>query len=83
MRRHWLIDRRTCLKGLGVAMALPLLETMGWAETPKIGGFKAPVRLFPRFGGVALHHRNGVEHLGRNGAGVAIHFDEARHKIIV
>ena len=45
MRRHWLIDRRTCLKGLGVAMALPLLETMGWAETPKIGGFKAPVRL--------------------------------------
>jgi hypothetical protein len=45
MRKNWLIDRRTCLKGLGVAMALPLLETMGWAETPKAGGFKAPVRL--------------------------------------
>ncbi len=46
MRKNWLIDRRTCLKGLGVALALPLLETMGWAETPKkSGGYKAPVRL--------------------------------------
>jgi len=46
MRKNWLIDRRTCLKGLGVALALPLLETMGWAETPKAsGGYKAPVRL--------------------------------------
>lgn len=42
--KKWLIDRRTCLKGLGVAIALPLLETMGWAETPKAGG-RAPVRL--------------------------------------
>ncbi len=24
------IDRRMHLKGLGVALALPLLETMGW-----------------------------------------------------
>ncbi len=46
MRKNWLIDRRTALKGLGVALALPLLETMGWAETPKAGGgYKAPIRL--------------------------------------
>jgi hypothetical protein len=44
MRTSWLIDRRTCLKGLGVSLALPLLETMGWADTPK-GGYKAPVRI--------------------------------------
>lgn len=47
MRNNWLIDRRTCLKGLGgIALGLPLLETMGWAETPKSGGaYKPPVRL--------------------------------------
>ena len=28
----FLSDRRTCLKGLGAALSLPLLETMGWAE---------------------------------------------------
>jgi hypothetical protein len=28
---RFLISRRTCLRGLGVALALPLLETMGWA----------------------------------------------------
>ncbi|MCX5662273.1 MAG: DUF1552 domain-containing protein [Planctomycetota bacterium] len=31
----WRISSRTCLKGLGVALALPLMETMGWAEQPK------------------------------------------------
>lgn len=39
-----LLDRRTCLKGLGAALALPLLDSMGWAD----GGAKAarpPVRL--------------------------------------
>jgi hypothetical protein len=42
-----LIDRRTCLKGLGVALALPLFESMGWAEPQKKQGAKAkpPVRL--------------------------------------
>src|SRR5687768_14325003 len=45
MQKSWLISRRTALRGLGVAMALPLLETMGWAETPKgKGAFKPPVR---------------------------------------
>ncbi len=42
MRSDWLIDRRTCLRGLGAALALPLLDTMGWAE-PRAS--KAPVRL--------------------------------------
>jgi len=45
MRRSWLIDRRTCLKGLGVSLALPLLETMGWADPPKGTNYKAPVRI--------------------------------------
>ena len=47
MDKHWMISRRTVLRGLGVAMALPLLETMGWAETPKAaakGAMRSPVR---------------------------------------
>jgi hypothetical protein len=44
-KNNWLIDRRTCLRGIGAALALPLLETMGWAETPKGTAYKAPVRL--------------------------------------
>jgi len=42
MRNDWLIDRRTCLRGFGAALALPLLETMGWAERKTA---KPPVRL--------------------------------------
>ncbi len=46
MRRNWLIDRRTCLKGLGVSLALPLLDVMGWADPPAAGAVgKPPVRL--------------------------------------
>jgi hypothetical protein len=45
MRNNWLIDRRTCLRGFGAALALPLLETMGWADRPKGGTAKPPVRL--------------------------------------
>ena len=44
MSNH-LIDRRTCLKGLGVALALPLFESMGWAEPAKKKAAKPPVRL--------------------------------------
>src|SRR3954452_1437024 len=40
-----LIDRRTYLKGIGATLALPLLETMGWAESGKGKAFKPPVRL--------------------------------------
>ena len=40
-----LIDRRTLLKGVGVALALPLLESMGWAGDAKGKSAKPPVRL--------------------------------------
>src|SRR5487761_2598185 len=39
-----LLDRRTCLKGLGAALVLPLLESMGWAESGA-KTYKPPVRL--------------------------------------
>ena len=39
------IERRTCLKGAGAALALPLLDTMGWADTVKGESYKPPVRL--------------------------------------
>ncbi len=42
MQNKSLLSRRTCLKGLGATLALPLLETMGWAETKAP---KPPVRL--------------------------------------
>jgi hypothetical protein len=45
MKNSVLIDRRTCLKGAGASLALPLLETMGWAEPGKEEAFKPPVRL--------------------------------------
>lgn len=45
IRKH-LIDRRTCLKGIGASLGLPLLETMGWADALKgKPAYKAPVRL--------------------------------------
>ena len=45
MTRSTKIDRRTCLKGLGVSLALPLMEVMGWADTTKGKTYKPPVRL--------------------------------------
>jgi hypothetical protein len=45
MQKNWLINRRTCLRGLGASLALPLLETMGWAEQPRGKAHKPPVRL--------------------------------------
>ena len=42
MDQRWLIDRRTLLKGVGASLALPLLESMGWAE-PRAA--KIPVRI--------------------------------------
>src|SRR3984957_21261878 len=45
MRSNLLISRRTCLRGLGVALALPLMEKMGWADQPKGTTYKPPVRL--------------------------------------
>ena len=37
------IDRRACLKGLGVSLALPLMDSLGWAADTKAN--KPPVRL--------------------------------------
>lgn len=39
------IDRRTHLKGLSAALSLPLLETMGWADSSKGKTVELPVRL--------------------------------------
>jgi hypothetical protein len=45
MQNKILIDRRTYLKGMGAALALPLLESMGWADPGKKKTYKPPVRL--------------------------------------
>jgi hypothetical protein len=45
MRKKIHIDRRTCLRGVGASLALPLFETMGWADTAKGKTYKPPVRL--------------------------------------
>ncbi|MEQ2008951.1 MAG: DUF1552 domain-containing protein [Limisphaerales bacterium] len=45
MSRNFLLDRRTCLKGMGVTLALPLLESLGWAAPEKKKAAKPPVRL--------------------------------------
>src|SRR3954468_2028057 len=42
---RFLINRRTCLKGIGVSLALPFMETMGWAEPGKATPYKPPVRI--------------------------------------
>jgi len=45
MANNACISRRTCLRGLGVALALPLMETMGWADQRGGAAVKPPVRL--------------------------------------
>jgi hypothetical protein len=45
MAHNFRISRRTCLKGIGASLALPLLETMGWADSGKQKTVKPPVRL--------------------------------------
>jgi hypothetical protein len=42
MSKRAMIDRRALLKGVGVSLALPLMDSMGWADTAKA---KPPVRL--------------------------------------
>jgi hypothetical protein len=44
MSTNFLMNRRTCLKGIGATLALPLLDTMGWAA-PGEKAYKPPVRL--------------------------------------
>lgn len=45
MIRSGMIDRRTCLHGLGAALALPLFDVMGWQEAKAAQTYKPPVRL--------------------------------------
>src|SRR6056297_2431494 len=45
MSKNTTIDRRTYLRGVGAALALPLLDSMGWADERKGKAFKPPVRL--------------------------------------
>lgn len=45
MNKSWLIDRRTCIRGLGASLALPLLDSMGWAEKTAPAAAKRPIRL--------------------------------------
>jgi hypothetical protein len=45
MTQNVLINRRTCLQGMGASLALPLLETMGSADTIEGKPYKPPVRL--------------------------------------
>jgi hypothetical protein len=45
MSKSLVVDRRTCLRGVGAALGLPLLDVMGWAETSQRVGQKLPVRL--------------------------------------
>src|SRR6266487_2666590 len=45
MKSNFLMNRRTCLKGIGATLALPLLESMGWAEPGQGKPTKPPVRL--------------------------------------
>jgi hypothetical protein len=39
------MNRRACLKGVGVSLALPLLDSLGWAADTKGKTAKPPVRL--------------------------------------
>jgi hypothetical protein len=45
MRNNGLITRRTCLKGIGISLALPFLESIGFADSPVAKPHKPPVRL--------------------------------------
>src|SRR5918993_789870 len=45
MTNKFRLSRRSCLKGLGATLALPLLETMGWADIARRASLKPPVRI--------------------------------------
>ena len=45
MSKHRTVNRRVCLKGVGAALGLPLLDAMGWAEASEQTSYKPPVRL--------------------------------------
>jgi hypothetical protein len=45
MSKSGLMNRRTCLKGVGASLALPLLDAMAWAKTGKGEANRPPIRL--------------------------------------
>jgi hypothetical protein len=45
MSKRTTIDRRTYLRGAGAALALPLLDVMGWAEASEKKTYQPPLRL--------------------------------------
>ncbi|MFN0126590.1 MAG: DUF1552 domain-containing protein [Verrucomicrobiales bacterium] len=45
MRQKFKMDRRNFLKGTSATLALPFLESMGWASTAADKPFKPPVRI--------------------------------------
>jgi len=45
MSKKVMLNRRTCLKGIGATLALPLLNSVGWAENAAGTPSKPPVRL--------------------------------------
>jgi hypothetical protein len=45
MSKNSSINRRACLKGVGAALALPLLDAMGRAGASEGGSYRPPVRL--------------------------------------
>ncbi|MCA9130733.1 MAG: DUF1552 domain-containing protein [Planctomycetales bacterium] len=45
MSKNVLMDRRLCLKATGISLALPLLDSMGWADTAPGKSPQPPVRL--------------------------------------
>ncbi|MFZ9794536.1 MAG: DUF1552 domain-containing protein, partial [Gemmataceae bacterium] len=40
-----MLNRRKCLKGLGVSLTLPFLDSIGWGDESKNKASKPPVRL--------------------------------------
>ena len=50
MKSNRLMDRRTCLKGIGASLALPLLDIMAWAEAGKGKAGKPMGSLWSSFG---------------------------------
>ena len=54
MKRSWHIERRTFLRGVGAAMALPLLDIMELTSRAMAAGAEAPTRF------VTFFHPNGV-----------------------
>ncbi len=49
------ISRRTLLRGLGVSMALPWLESLAFAAGEKTAAAQPPIRTLVTFTGMGFH----------------------------